>query len=61
MLGLLTFKLRVFLAKQVSQDFMHSFLGPMALVTARFQHRAVLTSDIVLGLSQAGEVRQPRD
>ena len=28
MLGPLSFKLRVFLAKQVSQDFMHSFLRP---------------------------------
>ena len=30
-LGPLTFKLRTFLAKQASQDFMHSFLGLIAL------------------------------
>ena len=40
---------------------MHSFLGLMAGGTCLFQHRAAPTSGIVLGLSQAGEVRQPRD
>ena len=60
MLGPLSFKLRV-LAKQVSQDFMHSFLGLIALGTGPFQHRAAPTSGIVSGLSQAGEVKQPRD
>ena len=61
MLGRLSFKLRVFLAKQVSQDFMHSFLGLIVLGNSPFQHRATLTSGIVSGLSQVGEVRKPRE
>ena len=59
MLGALSFKLRVFLAKQVLQDFMHSFfINPG---THPFLHRAALPFSIVSGLSQVGEVRQPRD
>ena len=56
MVGPLSFKLKV-LAKQVSQDFMHSFLGLIALGTGPFQHRAAPTSGTVSGLSQAVEVR----
>ena len=48
MLGPL-FKLRV-LAKQVSQDFMHSFLGLMPQGTCPFQHRAAPMAGIVSGL-----------
>ena len=41
MLGPLTFKLRTFLAKQVSQDFMHSFLGLINPTgNHQFWHRA---------------------
>ena len=40
---------------------MHSFLGLIAPETSPFQHRATPTSSIVSGLSQAGEVLQPRD
>ena len=54
-------KLRVFLAKQVSQDFMHSFLGLITLGNCQFLTRAAPPSSIVSGLSQAGGVRQPRD
>ena len=61
MLGPLTFKLRAFLAQQVSQDCMQSFLGLIALRNCPFQHRAPPTSGIVSGLNQVGEVRQPRD
>ena len=56
MLGPLSFKLRAFLAKQVSQEFMHSFLG---LITPRyrlFMHRAAPPSGIVSGLNQVGDV-----
>ena len=56
MLGPLSFKLRAFLAKQVSQEFMHSFLG---LITPRyrlFMHRAAPPSGIVSGLYQVGDV-----
>ena len=59
MLGPLSFKLRVVLAKQVLQDFMHSFfINPG---NHPFLHRAALPFSIVSGLSQVGEVRQPRD
>ena len=54
MLGPLSFKLSV-LTKQVSQAFMHSFLGLIALGDQPFQHRAAPTSGIVLGLSQVGD------
>ena len=54
-------KLRTFLAKQVSQDFMHSFLGLIALGNHPFLPRAAPLSGMVSGLNQAGEVRQPRD
>ena len=54
-------KLRAFLAKQVSQDFIHSFLGLIASGNCLFLLRAVPPSGIVSGLSQAGEVRQSRD
>ena len=54
-------KLRTFLAKQVSQGFMYFFLGLVALGNHQFLPRAALSSGIVSGLSQAGEVRQPRD
>ena len=52
MLGRLSFKLRVFLAKQVSKDFMHSFLKPDVPRKPSFQHRATPSSSTVLGLSQ---------
>ena len=52
---------RVFLAKQVSQDFMHSFLNLITRGIRPFQHRTALPSVIVSGLNQAEEVRQPRD
>ena len=60
MLGPLSFKLRAFLAKQVSQDFVHSFLGLMATPHTPagkrpFQHRAVPPSSIVSGLTQVGD------
>ena len=54
-------KLRAFLAKQVSQDFMHSFLDLIALGNQLFLPRVPPPSVIVSGLSQAREVRQPRD
>ena len=54
-------KLRTFLAKQVSQDFMYSFLDLITLGNHPFLPRAAPPSGIVSGLSQAGEVRQPRD
>ena len=54
-------KLRAFSAKQVSQDFMHSFLGLIALGNCPFLPRASQPFGIVSDLSQAGEVRQPRD
>ena len=56
MLGPLSFKLRAFSAKQVSQDFMHSFLGLMAPGNHPFQHRAVPPSGIVSGLNQVEDV-----
>ena len=52
MLGPLSFKLRAFLAKQVSQDFMHSFLGLITLGNCPFQRRDTPTFGIVSGLSQ---------
>ena len=56
MLGPLSFKLRAFLAKQISQDFMHSFLRPdCPPKTPLFHHRAPPTSGIVSGLSQVGD------
>ena len=55
MLGPLSFKLRAFLAKQVSQDFMHSFLGLIAPEKCPFQHRATPPSGIVTGLCQVGD------
>ena len=48
--------MRAFLAKQVSQEFMHSFLG---LITPRyrlFMHRAAPPSGIVSGLNQVEDV-----
>ena len=54
MLGPLSLKLRTFLAKQVSQDFMPSLLRLMLPENCPFQHRAAPTSSIVLGLSQVG-------
>ena len=59
MLGPL-FKLRAFFAKQVSQDFMHSFLGLMALGNHPVQHRATPASSIGLGLSEAGDAEGMR-
>ena len=47
--------MREFLAKQVSQNFMHSFLGLIALETRPFQHRAAPTR-VVSGLSQVGDM-----
>ncbi|KAF6086190.1 hypothetical protein HJG60_008396 [Phyllostomus discolor] len=52
MLGPLS--LKAFLANQVSQEFMHSFLGLITLGNHPFQHRAAPTSSIVSGLSQVG-------
>ena len=52
MLGLLTFKLRVFLAKQVSQDFTHSFLGLIAPRNLPFLHRATPPYGIDSGLNR---------
>ena len=52
MLGPLSFKLRAFLAKQVSQEFMHSFLGLMDPGNHPFLHRAAPPSGIVSGLNQ---------
>ena len=49
------------LAKQVSQDFMHSFLGLISLGNVPFPAQGRTTSSIVSGLGQVGEVRQPRD
>ena len=54
-------KLRAFLVRQVSQDFMYSFLGLIAPGNCPFLPRAAPPSCIASGLSQAGEVRQPRD
>ena len=54
-------KLRTFLAKQVSQGVMYSFLGLIAPGNHPFLPRAAPPSVIVSGLSQAGKVRQPRD
>ena len=54
-------KLRAVLAKQVSQDFMHSFLGLRALGNHLLLPRSAPPSGIAAGLSQAGEVRQPID
>ena len=60
MLGSLSFKLRV-LAKQVSKDFMHSFLGLVIPGDMPFPAQGPPTSSIVSGLGEAGEGRQPRD
>ena len=63
MLGPLTFKLRAFLAKQVSQDLMHSFSGlisPSSTRNHQFWHRAAPLFGIVTGLNQVGEARQLR-
>ena len=54
-------KSRTFLGKQVSQDFMHSFLGLITPGNCPFLPRTAPPSGIVSGLSQVGEVRQPRD
>ena len=59
MLEPLSFKLKV-LAKQVSQDFMHSFLGLMGLGNLPFPAQGHTHTSIVSGLGQAGELRQPR-
>ena len=56
MLGPLTFKLRAFLTKQVSQDFMHSFLSLITPGSCPFLHRAALPSGIISGLNQLGNV-----
>ena len=56
MLEPLLFKLRVFLAKQVSGDFMYSFSGLITPGNRPFQHRAAPTSGIVSGLNQVGDV-----
>ena len=53
--------MRAFSAKQVSQGFIYSFLGLIAPGIRPFQHRIAPPSVIVSGLSQAWEVRQPRD
>ena len=53
MLGPLSFKLRV-LAKQVSQDFMHSFTGLIAPGNLPFPAQG--HTCIVLGLSLVGDV-----
>ena len=51
--------MRAFLTKQVSQDFIHSFLGLIAPGKCPFLPRAgTLPSGIVSGLSQVGEGSQ---
>ena len=55
MLGPLLFKLRVFLTKQVSRDFMHSFLDLIALGNCPFQHRSAPPFSIVSDLNQVGD------
>ena len=55
MLEPLLFKLRVFLAKQVSGDFMYSSSGLITLGNCPFQHRAAPASSIVSGLNQVGD------
>ena len=56
MLEPLTFKLRAFLAKRVSQDFMHSFLGLIVPRNHPFLHRPAPPSDIVSGLNQVEDL-----
>ena len=54
-------KLRAFLAKQISQDFVHSFLGLIAPGNYLFLPRAAPPSVIVSGLKSGGRIRQLRD
>ena len=54
MLGPLSFKLRTFLAKQVSQDFVHSFLGLITPGNCLFLPRATPPTGIISGLNQVG-------
>ena len=56
MLGPLSFKLRAFLAKQVSQDFIHYFLGLIPPPDCWLWHRAAPSFGIVSGLNQVGDV-----
>ena len=61
LLGPLSFKLRVFLAKQFSWDFMYSFLGLIAPRNHPFQHRAIPASGVVSGLKSGGGFGQARE